>query len=361
MGEAKSSPLPLKAARIGTLSRVAAAGLLAVAAPATAAPLLGQPTPGGIGLQPSASPPAHAAAFFHDIVLMPIITVITLFVLGLLLYVMVRFNKRSNPVPARFTHNTTIEVVWTIAPVLILLGIAIFSYKLLFTWHDMPKADLTIKVTGYQWYWGIEYPDQAVPEVIQTMLPEDQAKAQNRPYLLAVDNPVYVPENKVVRVLITGNDVIHAFGVPAFGFVFDAIPGRVNETWFKADKPGIYYGQCRELCGVDHAFMPFEIRVVPQAQFASWVASKGGSMQGRPATAAATPAAPAGSDAAAAAPTTQPQPAVAAAAQGAGATPAPQLGASTGAGVAGAPSPAQTAPAAAGAQPAQAPAAQPAR
>ena len=357
MGETFGSPRPPRAARIATLSGVAAAAAL-LAGPALAQDRVGEPTPGGIGLQPGVTDVANAAAFFHNGILMPIITVISLFVLGLLLWVMVRYNKRANPVPARFTHNTSVEILWTVVPVVILLAIAVFSYRLLFTWHDMPRADLTMKVTGYQWYWGVEFPDQKVPEVIQTILPEDQAKAQNRPYRLAVDNPVYVPQGKVVRVLITGNDVIHAFGVPAFGFVFDAIPGRVNETWFKADRPGTYYGQCRELCGVDHAFMPFEIRVVPEAQFAAWVASKGGAMGGRAATAAAQPTAPAGSNAAAAEQTIQPQPAVAAAAQNV--TPAP----GGPAGPAGAASPApqspQTAPAAAGAQPA-APAAQPSR
>src|SRR3712207_2014598 len=230
MGEARS-PQPPKAARIATTLGLGVVLTILAAGAAMAAEVFGQPTPGAVSLQPGVTETAQAAASFHDYVLMPVITVIGLFVLGLLLYVIVRFNKRANPVPARFTHNTAIEVVWTVAPVLILLFIAVFSYRLLFTWHDMPRADLTMKVTGYQWYWGVEFPDQKVPEVIQTLLPEDQAEAQNRPYLLAVDNPVYVPVGKVVRVLITGNDVIHAFGVPAFGFVFDAIPGRVNETW----------------------------------------------------------------------------------------------------------------------------------
>ncbi|HEX8569874.1 MAG TPA: cytochrome c oxidase subunit II, partial [Caulobacteraceae bacterium] len=299
-----------------------------------------------------ASPAAAAAAFFHNGVLMPVVTVITLFVLGLILYVCVRFNKRANPVPARFTHNTAVEVVWTVAPVLILLFIAIFSYRLLFTFHDQPKADLTLKVTGYQWYWGFEYPDQGISEITQVMLPEDQARAQGRPFQLAVDNPVVVPQGAVVRVLITGADVIHAFGIPAFGFVFDAIPGRINETWFKADKPGVYYGQCRELCGVDHAFMPFEIRVVPQAEYARWVVANGGSLQG-PATAAAQPPAPAG--AAAAPQTFAPQPGVAAAAQTTPGAAAPAPGAAPAAAPATPPAaPAQPAPAAAGAAPAPA-------
>src|SRR5690606_37775574 len=200
----------------------------------------------------------------------------SLFVLGLLIWVVVRYNKRANPVPARWSHNTGIEVIWTAAPVLILMFIAIFSFKLLFAYHDMPKADLTVKATGYQWYWGSEYPDQEISEYVSNILPEDQAKARNVPYRLAATEPLVVPVNKVVRVLTTGADVIHAFGVPAFGVMIDAVPGRVNETWFKAERTGTFYGNCRELCGVDHAFMPIEIRVVTQPEFDAWVASKGG-------------------------------------------------------------------------------------
>jgi cytochrome c oxidase subunit 2 len=262
---------------------------------AVAQSLLGQPTPGPTtGLQPAATDVARSVHFFHNAVLMPIITIIVLFVLGLIGYVCIKFNSKANPTPARFTHNTAVEVVWTIAPVVILLFIAIFSYKLLFQFNDAPRADLTVKATGYQWYWGYEYPDQAISEITSTMLTEEQAREAGRPFRLAVDNPMVVPQGAVVKVLITGADVIHAFGVPAFNFVFDAIPGRVNETWFKADRVGTYYGQCRELCGVDHAFMPIEIRVVPRAEFATWVAANGGTLQGRPATASteAPPTAP---------------------------------------------------------------------
>lgn len=298
----------------------AATAVLAGSAFAAERDLLGQPTPAGIGLQPPATEVARNVAFFHNAVLMPIITIITLFVLGLMLYVAVRFNKRRNPVPARFTHNTPVEVVWTVAPVVILLFIAIFSYKLLFKFHDMPRADLTVKATGVQWYWKYEYPDQQVAEYTSLMLDEAKAKAAGVPYRLAVDNPMVVPVGAVVRILVTGEDVIHAFGVPAFGFVFDAIPGRVNETWFKAERPGVYYGQCRELCGVDHAYMPIQINVVSRADFARWVTAQGGTLRGRPATAAAEPSAPANSDRAAAPQTTAPQPDVAAAA---GTAPAP--------------------------------------
>jgi cytochrome c oxidase subunit II len=160
--------------------------------------------------------------------------------------------------------------------VLILVFISIYSFKLLFAYHDMPKPDLTVKATGYQWYWGYEYPDQKVPEFVSNILPEDQAKAKNVPFRLAATEPMVVPVNATVRVLVTGADVIHAFAVPAFGVITDAIPGRVNETWFKAERVGTYYGNCRELCGVDHAFMPIEVRVVSQADFNAWVASKAG-------------------------------------------------------------------------------------
>jgi cytochrome c oxidase subunit 2 len=275
-------------------------GAMAVAGSAMAGPLLGQPTPGGIGLQPPASETARSVAFFHNIILMPVITIIVLFVLGLIAYVCIRFNKKANPVPARFTHNTPVEVVWTIAPVIILMGIAVFSYKLLFAFHDQPRADLTVKATGVQWYWKYEYPDQQVPEFTSLMLDEQEARSAGVPHKLAVDNPLVVPVGEVVRILVTGEDVIHAFGVPAFGFVTDAIPGRLNEWWIKADREGVYYGQCRELCGVDHAFMPIQVNVVSRPEFNRWVLAQGGQPYRRAATAAAQPSAPANSDAAAA-------------------------------------------------------------
>jgi cytochrome c oxidase subunit 2 len=252
-------------------------------ASALAEDLVGQPTPGAIDLQPGVTPLKHDAIFFHNAILLPIITAITLFVLGLLIWVIVRYNKRANPVPAKWSHNTAIEVTWTLVPVLILMFIAIFSFKLLFAYHDMPKPDLTVKATGYQWYWGYEYPDQKIPEFVSNILPEDKAKARGVPYKLAATEPLVVPVNKTVRVLVTGADVIHAFAVPAFGVIIDAIPGRVNETWFKIERPGVYYGSCRELCGVDHAFMPIEVHAVSQSEFDAWVASKHGT------TAAPTP------------------------------------------------------------------------
>jgi len=225
---------------------------------------LGQPSPWEMGLQPSGSPVMDNIHWFHNVLLI-IITVITLFVLGLLVTVMVKFNARANPVPSRTTHNTLIEVAWTLIPVLILVGIAVPSFRLLFQELDVPKADLTVKVTGKQWYWSYAYPDNGKFE-FDSLLAQDK-----QPRLLGVDNEMVVPVNKVIRVQITGADVIHSFAVPAFGIKIDAIPGRLNETWFKAEKTGMYYGQCSQLCGKDHAFMPISVRVVTDQEFAAWV------------------------------------------------------------------------------------------
>jgi len=274
------------------------------ATPTWARPLVGQPTDGALGLQPSASPLKVQATFFHDIILMPVITGITLLVLGLLVWIVIRYNKKSNPVPAKWSHNTFIEIVWTVLPVLILVGISLFSFRLLFAYHDMPTPDLTVKATGNQWNWSYEYPDQGVPEYVSNMIPEDEIAARGMPhslYRLAADEPIVVPVGKTVRVLVTATDVIHAFALPAFGLKTDAIPGRVNETWFRADRTGVFYGQCSELCGVDHAFMPIQINVVTEAEFAAWVASKGGSTTPQAPAAPAAPAAavaPAATDAA---------------------------------------------------------------
>jgi len=273
------------AGALGALSALGFAGM------AFADELLGQPTPGAIGLQRGASPLRHDATFFHDVILLPIITVISLFVLALLLICVFRFNKRSNPTPARWSHNTPIEIVWTVVPVIILAFIAVFSFQLLNKYHDMPKPDVTVKATGYQWRWGYEYPDQQIAEYSSNVLEEADAKAKGVPYRLASTDPIVVPVNKVVRVLVTGADVIHAFGIPAFGIVIDAIPGRVNETWFQAEKVGTYYGQCRELCGVDHAFMPIEVKVVTQAEFDAWTVAKGGKTAAQVAAEAAAAAA----------------------------------------------------------------------
>ncbi len=267
----------------------------AVASHVWAADLLGQPTDGAIDFQPAATDLRQRAIDFHSWVLLPVLFGISLLVLGLMLWCMIRYNAKANPTPARFTHNTRVEILWTVGPVLILLVIAIFSFRLLFDYHDMPPPDLTVKVTGYQWYWGYAYPDQKIDEEISNILPEDQAKAKGAPYMLATTQPLMAPVGKVVHVLVTGADVIHSFSVPAFGIKIDAVPGRTNETWFKAKYIGTYYGQCSQLCGTDHAFMPIEVKVVSQSDFDAWVASKQPKPAAPPvaaptATAAATPA-----------------------------------------------------------------------
>jgi cytochrome c oxidase subunit 2 len=247
-----------------------AAGLagpvLTVGGPALAG--LGQPSPWQIGLQQSASPVMDSLVSFHNFLLV-IITLIAVFVLALLLVVMVKFNARANPTPTKTTHNTLIEVLWTVVPVVILVVIAVPSFRLLFYQQNIPPADLTVKATGKQWYWSYSYPDSKF-EFDSFMLREKELKP-GQPRLLAVDNAMFVPVNKVVRVQVIGAEVIHAFTVPSFGIKIDAIPGRLNETWFKATREGVYYGQCSELCGKDHAFMPIEVRVVTEQAFAAWL------------------------------------------------------------------------------------------
>jgi cytochrome c oxidase subunit 2 len=223
-----------------------------------------QPRPWEITLQEAATPVMESIISFHNLLLV-IITLITLFVLALLVIVVLKFNAKANPVPSRTTHNTLIEVAWTLIPVLILVGIAVPSFRLLFKQLDIPAADLTVKVTGKQWYWTYAYPDNGKFEFDSLMAKDKQ------PRLLGVDNEMVVPVNKVIRVQTTGADVIHAFAVPSFGIKIDSIPGRLNETWFKATKVGMYYGQCSELCGKDHAFMPIAVKVVTDQEFAAWV------------------------------------------------------------------------------------------
>jgi cytochrome c oxidase subunit 2 len=248
---------------------LAAAGV-ALAAGGVASAELGQPAPWEYKLQEAASPVMENITWFHNF-LFVLITVITLFVLALLVIIVVKFNAKSNPVPSKTTHNTLIEVAWTLIPVLILVGIAVPSFRLLFQELDIPKADLTIKATGKQWYWSYAYPDNGKFEFDSVLACDSEHQKCETPRLLAVDNQVVVPINKVIRVQTTGADVIHSFAVPAFGIKIDSIPGRLNETWFKATKLGTYYGQCSELCGKDHAFMPIVVRVVNDQDFAAWV------------------------------------------------------------------------------------------
>jgi cytochrome c oxidase subunit 2 len=240
-----------------------------------------QPEPWQLGMQPAASPIMEMIHSFNNGLLI-VITLITLFVLALLLYCMIRFNARSNPVASKTTHNTLIEVVWTVAPILILVGIAVPSFALLFAQHDPARAiagynaetdpPLTIKAIGSQWFWDYEYPDNGGFTFSSVML-DDASRAANPdsgPRLLAVNNQLVVPVGKVIRMQVIGADVIHSFAVPAFGVKIDAIPGRLNETWFRVDREGVYYGQCSELCGRDHAFMPIAVRAVTQEQFDAW-------------------------------------------------------------------------------------------
>jgi cytochrome c oxidase subunit II len=246
---------------------ILAAAILAGAGAAHAG--VGQPSDWEMGLQQSASPVMDDVAWFHSFLLW-IITGIVGFVMVLLATVILKFNARANPTPSRTTHHTLLEVAWTVVPVVILVAIAVPSFRILFVQVNTPKADMTVKATGKQWSWSYSYPDNGKFEFDSFML-QDKDRKEGQPRLLSVDNEMVVPVNKVVRVQVTGADVIHAFAVPAFGIKIDAIPGRLNETWFKAAREGVYYGQCSELCGRDHAFMPIAVRVVSEQAFAAWV------------------------------------------------------------------------------------------
>jgi cytochrome c oxidase subunit 2 len=241
----------------------------AVLFPAAAMAGTGQPSDWQLGFQGAVTPVMVDITWFHDFLLY-IITAVTVFVLALLVIVMVKFNARANPTPSKTTHNTLIEVIWTVVPVIILVAIAIPSFRLLFFQLNIPQADLTIKATGKQWFWSYAYPDNGGFEFDSLML-QDKDRKPDQPRLLAVDNEIVVPVNKTVRMQVTAADVIHAFAVPSFGVKIDAVPGRLNETWFKATKEGVYYGQCSELCGKDHAYMPITVRVVSDKDFATWI------------------------------------------------------------------------------------------
>jgi cytochrome c oxidase subunit II len=251
---------------------VTAAALLSGASAALAG--LGQPSPWEIGLQDSATPIMTDITWFHDVLLW-ITAGISGLVLLLLLIIIVRFNARANPAPTRTTHNTVLEVLWTIIPVIILACIAVPSFRLLFVQLEVPKPDLTVKATGHQWYWTYDYPDNGNFQITSTMVDEDQLKPGDL-RLLTVDNKMVVPVNKVVHVIVTAQatDVIHSFNVPSFGIRIDAVPGRINETWFKATTEGTFYGQCSELCGKNHSFMPIAVEVKSDADFADWLAKQ---------------------------------------------------------------------------------------
>jgi cytochrome c oxidase subunit 2 len=255
---------------LSRLTAVAATVVALFAGAGAAFAGLGQPTPWELGLQDAATPVMADITGFHNFVLW-IVTAITIFVLALLLICIFRFNARANPTPSRTTHNTPIEVAWTIVPVIILVLIAIPSFRLLFTELDVPTPDLTVKATGKQWYWSYAYPDNGNFEFDSLIVAEKDLKPGDL-RLLTVDNEMVVPVNKVVHVLTTGADVIHSFAVPSFGIKIDAVPGRINDTWFKATTTGVFHGQCSELCGKDHAFMPITVRVVNDNDFTAWAA-----------------------------------------------------------------------------------------
>jgi cytochrome c oxidase subunit 2 len=242
----------------------------------------GQPTNGAIGFQEQHSPNGEYALWMHNAILMPVIVIISLFVLGLLIWVAARYNRRANKVPSKTSHNTLIEVVWTLVPVLVLVAIAIPSITLLARQYDSPPKDaLTVKVTGYQWYWGYTYPDNGGFEVISNMMDEGEALEKGLPPQLAVDNRMVLPVGEEIRIQTTGADVIHSFAIPSLWFKLDAVPGRLNEKKLFIEEEGIYYGQCSELCGARHGFMPIAIEAVSRERFNQWILSQGGELAGQ--------------------------------------------------------------------------------
>jgi len=267
--------------KVNGLAALALAGLMNGTAMAEGLQAIGVPQPEGMALQPAATPVAEQVHSLDNMILY-IITGIVIFVLGLLLIVILRFNQRANKTPAKFTHNTPLEILWTLVPILILVFIGSFSLPALFNQIEMPETEMTIKVTGNQWYWSYEYPDDGV-SFDSMLLQKDQLEAagyKQSDWLLAVDNPLVVPEDTKVKVIITGADVIHAWAVPSFGVMHSAVPGRLGELWFEATEPGIYFGQCTTLCGKDHAYMPIEVKVVPKDVYAKWLeGAKNGNYQ----------------------------------------------------------------------------------
>lgn len=243
-------------------------------------PGVGQPVARGFDLQDQVTPNGRQARWIHNAILMPIIVAISVFVLALLLWVIARYRRSANPIPSKTSHNTAIEVIWTVLPVLLLVAIAVPSLGLLAAQYRPASADaLTIKAVGNQWYWTYQYPDNGDFEIISNMLPDDEAARRGEPRLLAVDNRVVVPVGREIKLIVTSNDVIHSWAIPAFWAKMDAVPGRLNELTFTVEQPGVYYGQCSELCGARHAFMPIAVEAVPAAQFDQWVLSRGGSLE----------------------------------------------------------------------------------
>jgi len=296
---APAATAPAPAAATGNEAAAApAANAAAPAAPERTAPTpgIGQPRADHLGLQEQVSPIGVEARWFHDVILLPLIIIISVFVLLLMLWVMFRYRRSANPNPSRNTHNTMLEVVWTLVPVLILVAIAVPSIRLLAHQYDPPRADVTIKAIGNQWYWDYEYPDNGV-NLTSRILPDAEAHRRGEPRQLAVDNRIVVPVGAVVKMIITSNDVIHAWGVPALWVKIDAVPGRLNETWFRADREGVFYGVCYELCGAQHGYMPIAVEVVSRERYNQWVLSQGGHLtapggeEGNATAAASSPAA----------------------------------------------------------------------
>jgi cytochrome c oxidase subunit 2 len=246
-------------------------GLAAVAAAVLmAAGWAAEPRPWQLGMQPPATPVKEQIHWFHNDILMPLITLITVFVLGLLVYVMWRFRASRNPVPTRTAHNTTVEILWTVVPVVILVIIAIPSFKLMYYMDRIPNADMTVKVVGHQWYWTYNYPDHGDLQFASNIV-EDKDLKPGQKRLLEVDNPLVVPVETNIRVLITGTDVMHSWFIPSFGVQFYAMPGRTNETWMRVERPGDYYGECNQICGINHSRMPIKVVGVPKADFEKWL------------------------------------------------------------------------------------------
>lgn len=228
-----------------------------------------EPTPWQLGLQNAASPVKHALDSFHNLLLVVIVGIVIL-VMVLLAIVALRFNRKANPTPSRTSHHTLLEVAWTVVPVIILIVIAVPSFKVLYLAEEVPESDMTIKVIGRQWYWDYEYPDHDDLAFSSFMVPVDELQPGQR-RLLEVDNRVVVPVDTTVRLLVTAGDVIHSWALPAFGVKKDAVPGRTNETWLRAEREGVYYGQCSEICGTNHGYMPIAVEVVSKERFAEWV------------------------------------------------------------------------------------------
>ena len=257
-------------------SRAIGAGLAAawaaLAASEASAQVVGAPSQGGIGFLPPVTENAEDIFWFHNWILLPITIGISLLVLALIVYIVWRFNETANPVPSRRTHNGALEITWTVLPALILVIIAVPSFRLLAAQLVIPEPDLTLKVTASQWHWNYGYPKSEGGFSFDSLYVEEKDLKPGQPPVITADHELVVPIGKVIELDVVSQDVIHSFSVPSFGIKIDAIPGRLNKTWFKADHEGIYYGQCSNICGIDHAFMPINVRVLSQPDYAAWLA-----------------------------------------------------------------------------------------